>query len=131
MATTQDLLSAVKQLPTEELEKFTEQFWTWQRQNRKSSAETSSDDEATLLATIEANSRLTDDQQHRFNCLRRKHQTETLTESEAVELQLLWKHVEQMNVARLEALAKLAERRGLDVRALMHELGLTENADVL
>jgi hypothetical protein len=46
------------------------------------------------------------------------------------ELQSLWQRVEQMNVARLEALTQLAQRHGTDVRTLMRELGLKENRDV-
>lgn len=45
-------------------------------------------------------------------------------------MQAVWQQVEQMNVARLQALAELALRRDLPVQALMRDLGLPENRDV-
>ena len=57
-------------------------------------------------------------------------QAEKLTKSEEADLQDLWKRVEGMNVARLQALTQLAQRRGTDVSTLMHELSLAENYEV-
>jgi len=119
-------VTVVKRLSPAELRKFKRQFAQWQKQNRQQM-----DEEAVLLACIEENSRLSAAQQRRFNRLRRKRQTGTLTKKvEEVELQALWRHVEQMNVARLEALTNLAQRRGTSVRALMQELGLAARLDV-
>jgi hypothetical protein len=53
-----------------------------------------------------------------------------LTPPEENDLQSLWRRVERMNVARLEALAELARRRGTEVKPLMRELGIPENRDV-
>jgi hypothetical protein len=53
-----------------------------------------------------------------------------LTPSEETELQDLWRQVEQMNVARLESLTRLARLRSTDVRTLMRELGLSDEPGV-
>jgi hypothetical protein len=53
-----------------------------------------------------------------------------LTASEEAELQGLWQHVEQMNVARLEALTRLAQHRNTDVRTLMSDLGIPADPGV-
>ena len=123
--TVEHLMAAVKQLSPAELREFTWQFAEWQKQNGKQV-----DEEAALLACIEENSRLPAAEQRRFNRLRRKRQAETLTKPEEAELQALWQRVEQMNVVRLEALTKLAQRRGTDVRTLMRQLGLAKRPDV-
>jgi 5'-deoxynucleotidase YfbR-like HD superfamily hydrolase len=70
------------------------------------------------------------EKQKRFNRLRRKLQEETISETERKELLALWREVERRNVRRLEALIKLARRRGVTVRELMRQLGIKENRDV-
>lgn len=122
--TVEHLIAALKQLSPAELRKFKRQFTKWQKQNGSAKNE-----ETALLARIEENSRLPAAEQRRFNRLRRKRQAETLTKAEETELQALWRRVEQMNVVRLEALARLAQQRGTNVRALMRELGLAERRD--
>jgi len=135
--TLEQLLSAVKQLSPIELHEFTRQFVEWQEQSGVSvkhrdilEDKSEAEEEAALLARISENSHLPQVLQQRFNCLRRKRQAETLTKSEESDLQALWQRVEQMNVVRLEALTKLAQRRSTDVITLMRELGLKENRDV-
>lgn len=123
--TVEHLIFALKQLSPAELRKFKRQFTKWQKQNGSAKNE-----ETTLLARIEENSRLPVAEQRRFNRLRHKRQAETLTKAEETELQALWRRVEQMNAVRLEALARLAQQRGTNVRALMRELGLAERRDV-
>ena len=123
--TVEHLMAAVKQLSPNELREFMQQVATWQQQNGQRAEE-----EAALLARIAENSRLPTAAQRRFNHLRRKRQTTTLTSPEAAELQALWQRVEQMNVARLEALTTLAQGRGTDVQTLMRELGLAEPPNV-
>ncbi len=118
-------ITVVKRLSPTELRKFKRQFAQWQKQDQQQMEE-----EAVLFACIEENSRLPARQQRRFNRLRRKRQAETLTKVEETELQALWRRVEQMNVARLEALTKLAQRRGANVKTLMRQLGLAERLDV-
>ena len=109
------LMATVKQLSPVELHEFMQQIAAWQQQNGQQS-----DEEAALLICIEKNSRLPTTEQRRFNRLRRKRQDETLTKGEEETLQALWQRVEQMNVARLEALTRLAHLHGTDVRACMH-----------
>ncbi len=114
-------ITVVKRLPLPELRKFKQQFAEWEGQQHQQPNE-----EKFLLACIQENSRLPADKQRRFNRLRRKRQAETLTKIEEAELQFLWRQVEQINVTRLEALTKLAQKRGIEIRALMDELGLSE-----
>lgn len=139
--TVEHLLSAVKQLSTDELGEFTQQLAEWQKQTKSETSESMGErqseishsravDEAVLLASIEENSRLPASEQRHFDSLRRKRQAETLTTSEEAELQKLWQRVEQMNVQRLEGLTKLANQRATDVKTLMRELGLKENYEV-
>ncbi|MBI3797309.1 MAG: hypothetical protein HY268_10140 [Deltaproteobacteria bacterium] len=118
-------ITVVKRLSPTELRKFKRQFIQWQKQNQQQMEE-----EAMLLACIEKNSRLPAGQQRRFNRLRHKRQAETLTQGEEAELQALWQQVEQMNVACLEALTTLAQRRGVNIKTLMRQLGLAERRDV-
>jgi hypothetical protein len=123
--TVDHLMMAIKQLSSAELHEFLRQLAAWQQHNGQQAEE-----EAALLARIKESSSLPTAKQRRFNRLRRKRQTGTLTKSEAAELQALWQHVEQMNVARLQALTDLAQRRGTDVKTCMRELGLAESPDV-
>jgi hypothetical protein len=129
--TVDDLLSAVKHLPPAELREFQRQFAAWSAQNHPPDGDSpGTADEEALSAIIRENSTLPAREQRRFNRLRRKRQAGTLTDSEEQQLQDLWRRVEQMNVARLEALGELARRRGTDVRTLLRQLGLPENRDV-
>lgn len=123
--TVEHMMAAVKQLSSAELHEFREQFEAWLQQHGKQTTE-----EAVLLACIEDNSGLPVPEQRRFQRLRSKHHTETLTKAEAAELQAFWQRVEQMNVARLEALTVLAQLRGTEVKKLMRELGLGKSPDV-
>jgi hypothetical protein len=123
--TVEHLMAAIKQLSPIELHEFTQQLAAWQQHNGQVAEE-----EAALRAHIQENSRLPAAEQRRFDRLRRKRQTGTLTESEVAELQALWQRVEQMNVTRLQALTAMAQRHGIDVRTCMQDLGLTESPSV-
>jgi hypothetical protein len=123
--TVDDVMAAVKQMSPAQLRAFTNQLRDWQAQNGGAA-----DEETLLLARIKGNTRLPAAEQRRFNRLRRKRQAETLTPAEEAELQALWRRVEQMAAARLEALGQLAKRRGTDVRTVMRQLRLPENRDV-
>lgn len=118
--TVEHLMAAVKQLSPTEWHEFQQQLTAWQAQNGVREAT-----EAELVTCINTNSRLPAATQRRFNRLRRKRQAETLTPAEAAELQTLWQRVEAMDVARLQALTTLAQRRGTDVKTLMRDLGVT------
>ena len=129
--TVDDLLAAVKQLPPAELREFQRQFAAWSGQNNEPGRDSPKGaGEEALLAVIRENSALPAAEQRSFNRLRRKRQAGTLTGSEEQQLQDLWRQVERMNVARLEALGELSRRRGTDVRTLMRQLGLPENRHV-
>jgi hypothetical protein len=118
--TAEQLLEAVKGLSSEELRRFLEGLRRWRRER----------EEEALLREIWENSQLPPEKQKRFNRLRRKLQEETISEAERKELLALWREVERRNVRRLEALIKLARRRGVTVRELMRQLGIKENRDV-
>jgi hypothetical protein len=129
--TADDLFAAVKRLPPAELREFQRRFAAWWGEGREPNTGSFVEgDEETLLAAIRDNSTLPAPEQRRFNRLRRKRQAGTLTGPEEKQLQALWSRVEQMNVARLEALGELARRRGTDIQTLMRQLGLPENRDV-
>lgn len=119
------LLKAVKQLAPADLMRFGREYQEWRATEGREA------DEAALLALIEANSRLPGAQQQRFEELRRRRQAGRLGSGEESELQALWVQIEKMAVVRLQALADLAQRRGSDVRTVMHELGLDEQPDAL
>ena len=111
------LLEEVKQLSPAELREFARQFTEWQERSCAQEEETS------LLACIEENSRLPDTEQQRYELLRRKCERRTLTESELAEYQSLLQQLETRNVKRVEALIALAELRGMSLRDLMAQFG--------
>lgn len=123
--TAEHVIAVVKQLPPSELRKFSRKFITWQQQEDQAA-----NDEARLVTQIKENSRLPVADQQRFNRLRRKRQTETLTKGEETELQALWQRVERMDATRLAALHELAKRRGKTVKTLMRELGIENRRNV-
>ena len=121
--TVEYLLSAVKQLPPAELREFTQQFSEWQKQNGE-------EDEAVLVTLIQKYSLLPLVEQERYEELRHKCESTTLTEHELAEYQVLLQQLETRNVKRIEALSALAQRRGTTLRGIMAELGLKdENGD--
>jgi hypothetical protein len=128
--TAEQLLTAVKELSPADLREFERQFGAWKQQNHGAGTDSAPDADEALLACVQENSSLAPREQRRFNRLRRKGQAGTLTASERKELQALWRRVEDMNVARLRALAVLARRRGTDVKTLLRELGRAENLGV-
>jgi len=118
------LMAAVQQLSPAELCEFMQQLAAWQQQNGQQAEE-----EATLLAVIEENSRLPTAAQRRYERLRRKRECSTLTERELTEYQTLLQQLEARNVKRLEAPIDLAQRRGTTLRGAMAELGIHSAAD--
>lgn len=129
--TVEQLLDAVQHLPLSELHEFEERFAAWRIHDGKAEQRSlESADEETLLTCIRVNSDLPAREQRRFNRLRHKRRTAVLSAAEERELQQQWQRVERMNVRRLEVLAELARRRGMDVKTLMHELELSQNRHV-
>ena len=120
--TVEYLLSAVKQLPPAELREFTQQFSEWQKQNGE-------EDEAVLVTLIQEHSFLPPTEQERYEELRHKCESTTLTKHEFAEYQSLLQQLEARNVKRIEALSALAQRRGTTLRGIMTELGLKGGND--
>jgi hypothetical protein len=122
--TVEHLMAAVKQLSPVELREFAQQFAVWQAQNGAQG-----DEEVTLRAAIEENSRLLAAEQRRYERLRRQCERKTLTELELTEYQLLLQQLEARNVKRVEALMALAQRRSTTLRGIMAALGLPSTDD--
>src|SRR5262249_21492795 len=112
--TVEHLIAAVKQLPLAELHQFEQEFAKWQKSN-----ETREDEEAKLLACIQANAQLSAADQRRYERLRRKQERTKLSETELAEYRSLIQQLEARNVKRLDALLALAQKRGTTLRSLM------------
>jgi hypothetical protein len=118
------LVKAAEQLSETELRQFTSQVLAL---NAKRTAPSVTQEEAELLLHI--NGRLPDDVQRYYNELIAKRDAETLGDEEHEELLRLTKQVEAFDVARVEALSKLASRRGMTLSALMRQLEIASPAD--
>jgi fructose-1-phosphate kinase PfkB-like protein len=118
--TVDHLISAVEQLPSEELAEFARRVIAIQV--RRGVPLLINDEEQALLAAISG--RLPTEVQRRLDELREKSYEETLTPAEQAELLAFVQQVEQRDVARAEALVQLAKKRGTTVSELMHTLGL-------
>ena len=116
-STVEHLLRVVKQLPPAELREFTQQFSEWQKQNGE-------EDEAVLVTLIQEHSFLPPTEQERYDELRHKCESTTLTEHELAEYQVLLQQLETRNVKRIEALSTLAQRRGTTLRGTTTKFGL-------
>jgi len=113
------LISAAEQLTAPELRHFTSHVLAL---NAKRIAPSVTHEEAELLLRI--NARLSEDVQRRYAELIVKRDAEKLGGEEHAELLRLTKHVEAFEVARVEALSKLASRRGVTLAALMRHLDM-------
>ncbi len=118
------LVKAAEQLSETELRHFTSQMLAL---NAKRTAPSVTHGEAALLVHI--NGRLPEDVQRRYDELIAKRDAETLGDAEHEELLRLTKQVEAFDVARVEALSKLATLRGVTLATLMRQLGLTLSVD--
>jgi hypothetical protein len=118
------LLKAAEQLSETELRQFTARVLAL---NAKRTAPSVTQEDAELLLHI--NGRLPDDVQRRYDELMAKRDAETLGDEEHEELLWLTKQVEAFDVARVEALSKLASRRGVTLSALMRQLEIAPPAD--
>ena len=118
------LVKAVEQLRGSELRQFTAQVLAL---NAKRMAPSVTQEEAALLLQI--NSPLPADLQQHFDELIVKRDAETLDTEEYAELLRLTQQVEAFDVARLEALAKLASLRGVTLPELMRQLDIRPPAD--
>jgi hypothetical protein len=118
------LVQAAEQLSETELRRFTSQVLAL---NAKRTAPSVAPEEAELLGHI--NSRLPEDVQRRYDELMAKRDAETLGDTEHEELLQLTKQAEAFDVARVEALSKLAVYRGVTLSALMQQLSIGSPAD--
>jgi len=118
------LVQAAAQLSAVELQQFTAQLLAL---TAKRTAPSVTQEEAELLVRI--NGRLPEEVQRRYAELIAKRDTETLSEAEYTELLCLTKQVEAFDVARVEALAKLAALRGVTLAELMRHLEIASPAD--
>jgi hypothetical protein len=118
------LVQAAEQLSEVELRQFTEQMLAL---SARRTAPSVTQDEAELLLHI--NRRLPEDVQRRYDALIAKRDAETLGDAEHTELLRLTKDVEAFDVARVEALSKLAALRGITLSALMRQLEIASPAD--
>ena len=118
------LVKAAEQLSETDLRQFTAQLLAL---NAKRTAPSVTQEEAELLLRI--NGRLPEDIQRRYDELIAKRDAETLDVAEHAELLRLTRQVEAFDVARVEALSKLASRRGVTLSALMRQLGIASPAD--
>lgn len=117
--TFETLLQAVEQLSMPDLETLTAQVLNL-RAKRKAPCLSVSESE--LLLKI--NQTLSPQRQTKFNALVAKRQAETLTEEERQELIDLNEHIERNDAERLQCLTELARLRGIELEALMEDLGI-------
>jgi len=118
-ASTDDLLDAVAQLPTEELTRFAERVATLRAERV---APHVSRQEAALLEQIGRG--LPAERQRRYAELAAKRAEERLTEAEHDELIYLSDETEQFDADRAAAIVALARLRGTAPAALMLSLGI-------
>ncbi len=107
------LLKAVETLSENDLDSFLAQARLIQQRNRNDSA---------LLEIV--NDRLPTQQSARLAELGRRLEQETLTEHERSELLTLVERAENIDAERAEALWALAQRRGVTLAQLLHDLNL-------
>jgi hypothetical protein len=120
--TVDHLLKAVQQLSLAEFLQFTQRLDEWQKRNGHPD-----DEDAVLIqATRE---RLPSADERRLKRLGRKSERDTLTPKELDEYQALAQQSEQLDVRRMEALVKLAQRWGKPVRVVMKEIGWRSGND--
>jgi len=115
----EDLLKAIEQLETDEIERFMERLIDLKAQR---SAPSLAPRETELLAKI--NRGLPSDLAARSQELIQKRRARTLSEEEHAELLRLSDQIEHLEAQRVEALAELASLRGTSLSRLMAELGI-------
>ena len=116
---TDELLTAVKQLSVPELEQFVDQVIALQASRR---APHLSEMEEGLLSQI--NQGLSENLRARLLELTEKREAETITQPELDELTELTDRVEELHAGRMEALSKLAQQRRTTLEGIMDQLGI-------
>jgi hypothetical protein len=115
----EQLLKAVGQLSTPELEAFADDVLTLRAERVAPRLPV---DEAALLQQI--NQGLPDDLQARFDALVARRRAEVLIPQEHAELLALTEKIEQMDARRLEHLVDLSRLRKVPLKQLMEQMGL-------
>jgi hypothetical protein len=119
--TVDDLVTAVDQLPNDELTQFVRRVLALQSHRGLSILDR--EDEITLLETI-YRQRLNNRDQNRLRRRRSKSRQGRLTPEEHAELLQFVQRVEQQDLVRIKALVQLAQKRGVTVSDLLQELGI-------
>jgi hypothetical protein len=124
-ASTEQLLNAIAQMPSTELEVFVEQVLKLRAQRQAPSL---SSTESELLLKI--NQGIPTNLQQQFNELVAKRQALTLSETEHVELIRLSDRIEMLDAERIEHLAALAKLKQRSLTEVMQDLGIQPPACV-
>ncbi len=114
-----ELIEAVEQLGTTELERFLSQVLALRARRLAPSLPA---EQADLLLQI--NRGLPAELRGRLDELEAKREAETLTPEDQADLIRLVGSLEQLEAQRVESLSRLASLRGVPVSTLMHDLGL-------
>src|SRR5262245_33504247 len=120
MATTltrDDLLKAVKRMKRDEFEEFLQEAFSLRTKDHALS-----EHETALLLKI--NEGLPEGLRQRYADLRARDARESLSANERQELLRLTDEIELHDARRVEALAELAQLRGVPIRTLMKQLGI-------
>ncbi|MCC6725181.1 MAG: STAS/SEC14 domain-containing protein [Saprospiraceae bacterium] len=114
-----EILNGISQLDVKELESFFNRVGTLLAHRKTRHL---SEREFQLLSEI--NKGLPEEHRQKYLALKEKRQLSALTEAEAQEMASMVAEVEQVGVRRLENLVELAKLRGVEVKALMKQLGI-------
>lgn len=112
-----DLLDAVKRMKREEFQEFLHEAFSLRLKNRALSAR-----ETSFLLKI--NEGLPEGLRARYADLRAGHANQSLSPAQREELLRLTDEIELHDARRAEALAELAQLRGVSLRTLMKQLGI-------
>jgi hypothetical protein len=115
----EDLLKAVSQLSSTDLEKFVAQVLELRAQRKAAHLSRA---ETELLLKI--NQGISWETQQNYAALISKRQAELLTLEEQRELLTITEQIEKLEAQRVEALAELAKLKGISLINLMNELGI-------
>jgi hypothetical protein len=122
--TTEQLLDAVDQLSSDELQRLVQGIVQREARRREPAL---SKRETELLRQINAEPSL--DKLSRYHELREKRETGELTDQQQQELVQLSDWVEEVHAERLAHVAELARRRGLSLSDMTRQLGIQRWAD--
>jgi hypothetical protein len=122
--TTEQLLDAVDQLSSDELQRFVQGIVQREARRREPAL---SKRETELLRQI--NAEPSPHKSSRYHELREKRETGELTDQQQQELVQLSDWVEEVHAERLAHVAELARRRGLSLSDMTRQLGIQRWAD--